>query len=99
MNNAFKALAGLRVLDFTRVLAGPFCSMLLADVGAEVIKVERPLLGDDTRHWGPPWAGDGDSRLSAYFISVNRNKLSITLDLKSAEGQKIAHQLALKSDV
>lgn len=93
------ALNGLRVLDFTRVLAGPFCTMLLADFGADVIKVERPGLGDDTRQWGPPWAGTGASRLSAYFISANRNKRSLTLDLKSAEGRDIARQLALKSDV
>ena len=93
------ALQGLRVLDFTRVLAGPFCTMLLADFGADVIKVERPDLGDDTRHWGPPWKGTGDSRLSAYFISVNRNKRSLTLNLKSPKGQALARQLALQSDV
>jgi len=97
--NPTSALKGLRVLDFTRVLAGPFCTMFLADFGADVIKVERPGLGDDTRHWGPPWSGTGDSRLSAYFISVNRNKRSLTLNLKSAEGQALARQLALQSDV
>lgn len=89
------ALAGLRVLDFTRVLAGPFCTMLLADYGAEVIKIEQPRRGDDTRQWGPPWAGE----LSAYYLSVNRNKYSVTLNLKSAEGQQIARQLAQQSDV
>src|SRR5260221_2508693 len=93
------ALHGLRVLDFTRVLAGPFCMMLLGDFGADVIKVEHPTLGDETRSWGPPWAGDPESRLSAYFLSVNRNKRSLTLDLKTAEGSALGHQLALKSDV
>jgi crotonobetainyl-CoA:carnitine CoA-transferase CaiB-like acyl-CoA transferase len=90
-----QALDGLRVLDFTRVLAGPFCTMMLGDYGADVIKVEQPGRGDDTREWGPPWAGD----LSAYFLSVNRNKRSITLNLKTAEGQSLARQLALRSDV
>jgi crotonobetainyl-CoA:carnitine CoA-transferase CaiB-like acyl-CoA transferase len=93
------ALAGLRVLDFTRVLAGPFCTMILGDFGADVIKIEQPMLGDETRHWGPPWAGRGDSRLSAYYLSVNRNKRSLTLNLKNAEGQALARGLALNSDV
>ncbi len=92
-------LEGLRILDFTRVLAGPFCTMLLADFGADVIKVENPDLGDDTRSWGPPWVGAPQDRLSAYYLSVNRNKRSLTLNLKSPEGQAIARQLALKSDV
>lgn len=90
-----RPLDGIRVLDFSRVLAGPFCTMMLADFGAEVVKVERPIIGDETRHWGPPWAGE----LSAYFISINRNKYSVTLDLKSKEDRDIAHQLALKADV
>jgi len=89
------ALDGIRVLDFTRVLAGPLCTMILADLGAEVIKVENPRSGDDTRQWGPPWKG----KMSAYFASVNRNKQSITLDLKSDEGAKIAGQLAEKSHI
>lgn len=92
-------LDGIRVLDFTRILAGPFCTMLLADFGADVIKVERPHSGDDTRQWGPPWAGDGANKQSAYYLSVNRNKRSLTLDLKSAEGQEVARQLALKSHI
>jgi len=92
-----KALDGIRILDFSRVLAGPFCTMLLADFGADVIKVERPGVGDDTREWGPPYAGD--KHMSAYFISVNRNKRSLTLNLKSSEGQQIARQLAMQSDV
>ncbi len=89
----------LRVLDFTRVLAGPVCSMLLGDYGADVIKVERPGRGDDTRHWGPPWAGSDAARMSAYFLSVNRNKRSLTLNLQEAEGRALARRLALASDV
>lgn len=88
------ALRGLRVLDFSRVLAGPYCSMLLADFGADVIKVES-LSGDDTRRWGPPWL-DGES---AYYLSVNRNKRSIAIDLKHAQGQEIARRLADRADV
>lgn len=91
------ALAGIRVLDFTRVLAGPFCTMLLGDMGAEVIKVENPSGGDDTRQWGPPWAGD--SGLSAYFVSVNRNKRSLTLNLKTQPGCDLARQLATNSQI
>ncbi len=94
-----RALEGLRVLDFTRVLAGPFCSMLLGDLGAEVIKIEQPGSGDESRAWGPPWFGAGDERLSAYFISVNRNKRSLTLDLRQSEGRQLARQLALKSHI
>jgi len=94
------ALDKVRILDFSRVLAGPFCTMLLGDFGADVLKVERPILGDETRHWGPPWAGDDEStRLSAYFISANRNKRSMTLNLKAQAGQHIAQQLAMKSDI
>ena len=89
----------LKVLDFTRVLAGPVCTMLLGDYGADVIKVERPGRGDDTRHWGPPWAGSGALRLSAYFFCVNRNKRSLTLNLQQAEGRELARRLALQSDV
>lgn len=90
------ALSGVRVLDFTRVLAGPFCTMLLADLGADVIKVEDPARGDDTRQWGPPWSASG---MSAYYLSVNRNKRSITLNLKSSEGQQIARGLAAQSQI
>src|SRR5687768_15023326 len=75
-------LAGIRVLDASRVLAGPFCGQLLGDLGAEVIKVERPGAGDETRGWGPPFTGD----LSAYYLSCNRNKKAITLDLSQPEG-------------
>ena len=89
------ALAGLLVLDLSRVLAGPYCSMMLADLGADVIKVERPDRGDGTRQWGPPWA-DGES---AYYLSVNRNKRSITVNLKSEMGRKIVRDLAEQADV
>lgn len=88
-----QSLSGIRVLDFSRVLAGPFCTMTLGDLGADVIKVENPLTGDETRAWGPPYTTT-DPALSAYFCSINRNKRSITLDLKSAEGQAIAKRIA-----
>jgi crotonobetainyl-CoA:carnitine CoA-transferase CaiB-like acyl-CoA transferase len=88
-------LAGLRVLDLSRVLAGPYCTMVLADYGADVVKVEEPGSGDSTRGWGPPWVGDQ----SAYFLTANRNKRSLTVDLKTAAGQQIVQQLALGSDV
>ncbi len=89
------ALAGVRVLDFARVLAGPYCSMMLADLGAEVIKIEHPRGGDETRGWGPPFVGD----LSAYFLSVNRGKRSVALDLKTDAGRATAQRLAAISDV
>lgn len=88
-------LAGLRVLDLSRVLAGPFCTQLLGDMGAEIIKVERPGSGDDTRQWGPPWF-HGES---AYFLSCNRNKKSLTLNLKSAQGRELIKKLAAQSDI
>ncbi len=88
-------LAGVRVLDASRVLAGPFCGQLLGDLGAEVIKVERPGSGDETRSWGPPFAGP----LSAYYLSCNRNKRAITLDLSREEGLQLFQQLVRKSDV
>jgi len=88
-------LAGFRVLDLSRVLAGPFCTMLLGDLGAEVIKVERPGTGDDTRAWGPPFV----SGESAYYLCANRNKKSLTVNLKSAAGQEIIRRLARVSDV
>jgi succinate---hydroxymethylglutarate CoA-transferase len=88
-------LKGLRILDFSRVLAGPWCTMLLADAGASVLKVERPGLGDDTRSWGPPFAqGSNGERLSTYFLSVNRGKKSIALDMKQAQGLEICRKLA-----
>jgi len=95
-------LSHIRVLDLSRVLAGPWAAQNLADLGAEVIKVERPGAGDDTRGWGPPWMKDGagrDTAESAYFLSVNRNKKSVTLDISKPEGQAIARELANKSQV
>jgi len=83
------ALEGIRVLDLSRVLAGPWCGQILADLGAEVIKVERPKTGDDTRLWGPPWMKDDqgkDTLEAAYYQSANRNKLSIAIDIATPEG-------------
>ena len=88
-------LAGIRVLDLTRVVAGPYCSMFLGDLGAEVVKVEQPGAGDDTRGWGPPFAG-GES---AYYLSINRNKQSLTLDLKSKRAAEVLRELAKVADV
>lgn len=89
------ALAGLKVLDLTRVLAGPYCTMILGDMGAEVIKVEAPGGSDDTRQWGPPFQGSE----SAYYLCANRNKRSITLDLKSDAGRAILKELIKNSDI
>ncbi len=86
----------LKVLDFSRVLAGPVCAMVLGDLGADVIKVERPDGGDETRHWGPPFAADGES---AYFLSANRNKKSIALDLSHGSDRKLALELIKEADV
>jgi crotonobetainyl-CoA:carnitine CoA-transferase CaiB-like acyl-CoA transferase len=88
-------LEGVRVLDLSRVLAGPYATMVLADLGADVVKVEHPERGDDTRHWGPPFAG-GES---AYFLSVNRNKRSMGVDLKDPEGLERVKRLAAEADV
>lgn len=96
------ALSHIRVLDLSRVLAGPWCAQNLADLGADVIKVERPGVGDDTRHWGPPFAQTPqgqDTAEAAYFISINRNKRSITVDISTPEGQDIIRALARDSDV
>jgi crotonobetainyl-CoA:carnitine CoA-transferase CaiB-like acyl-CoA transferase len=97
-----RPLSHIRVLDLTRVLAGPWASQNLADLGAEVIKIERPGSGDDTRDWGPPFLRDRDgkeTRESAYFLSVNRGKKSVTLDISKPAGAEIARKLAAKSDV
>ncbi|KAJ1976295.1 hypothetical protein H4R34_004031, partial [Dimargaris verticillata] len=106
-------LKGLRVLDLTRILAGPYCTMLLGDLGADVIKVEHPRVGDDTRAWGPPFVcpheasshgrthsqpGTGQGE-SAYFLGVNRNKRSIGVDLKTTQGQQVVRDLAKHCDV
>ncbi|NNG75184.1 CoA transferase [Acinetobacter sp. ANC 4277] len=96
------ALEGIRVLDLSRVLAGPWCGQILADLGAEVIKVERPKTGDDTRLWGPPWMKNNqgeDTREAAYYQSANRNKLSVAIDISTAEGQELVRALAADSDV
>ena len=89
------ALDGVKVLDLTRVLAGPFCTMILGDLGADVLKIERPKVGDDTRAWGPPFVGGQ----SCYFLSINRNKRSVCIDIKSPKGKKLIMQLAAQSDI
>lgn len=96
------ALSGLRVLDMTRILAGPWCGQMLADLGAEVVKIEKPGEGDDTRCWGPPFlkATDGsDTAEAAYYLAANRGKKSVTVDLTTPQGQKIIRDLAARSDV
>src|SRR6185436_19785369 len=95
-------LSHIRVLDLSRVLAGPWAAQNLADLGAEVIKVERPGSGDDTRGWGPPFLKDEsgkDTSEAAYYLSVNRNKKSSALDISKPDGQAIAREIAAKSDV
>ena len=96
------ALAGIQVLDLSRVLAGPWCTQMLADLGADVVKVERPGAGDDTRHWGPPFlkdAGGNDTDQASYFTACNRNKRSVTIDMATEEGQQLIRQMALQADV
>lgn len=96
------ALAGLRVLDLSRILAGPWCTQILADLGADVIKIERPKVGDDTRQWGPPFIADenGDpTQLATYFLCCNRNKRSVAVDISTPEGQKLICELAKQSDI
>jgi len=96
MTNKLGALTGIKVLDLSRVLAGPFCTQILADLGADVVKIERPNVGDDTRYWGPPFTPDGTA---AYFTCTNRNKRSITVNLKSKLGQEIILKLVKQSDI
>ncbi|CAD6446727.1 d6aa8f8d-b2c6-4ea9-b93c-054f0c661970-CDS [Sclerotinia trifoliorum] len=104
-NDMTLPLKGYKVLDMTRVLAGPYCTQILGDLGAEVIKVEHPTMGDDTRHWGPPYAKylDGSGKEgpgeSAYFFAVNRNKKSLGLSFKHPSGVKVLHKLAAESDI
>jgi crotonobetainyl-CoA:carnitine CoA-transferase CaiB-like acyl-CoA transferase len=96
------ALSHIRVLDLSRVLAGPWATQILGDLGADVIKIERPDAGDDTRGWGPPWMPDEqgrESRVAAYYLCANRNKRSVTVDMASPEGQDLIRQLARQSDV
>src|ERR1700689_2250816 len=101
VDEASLPLAGVRVLELTRILAGPWAGQLLADLGADVIKVERQGAGDDTRAWGPPFveAADGGHLSAAYFHSTNRGKRSIELDFSAAEGQRLVKKLAARSDV
>src|SRR5512141_2286196 len=89
------ALDGIRIIDLTEALAGPYCTMILGDLGADVIKIERPGVGDQARKWGPPFVGTE----SAYFLSVNRNKRSASIDIGSIEGQAIMRRLLEKADV
>src|SRR3982751_273632 len=91
-------LSGLRVVDCSTVLAGPYATMLLGDLGADVVKVEPPD-GDATRGWGPPWVGEGDTRTAAYYLAVNRNKRSVRLDLRSADGAGVLRRLLERGDV
>lgn len=101
-NNAHSPLQGVKVLDLSRILAGPWATQLLGDYGAEIIKVERPGVGDDTRSWGPPWLDTGEAeadRNAAYFLSANRNKRSITIDISHPDGIEIIKKLVLECDV
>lgn len=104
MSDGFKdgPLTGLRVLDMSRILAGPTCAQLLGDLGADVIKIERPVVGDDTRRWGPPFVKDregNDTRESAYYLCANRNKRSVTVDISTQAGQALLADIAARSDV
>lgn len=94
-----KPLAGIKVLDLSRVLAGPWCTQLLADLGAEVVKIERPGAGDDTRHWGPPWHSEGERKVAAYFLSCNRGKKSAAIDFARPEGAALVRRLAADADI
>jgi formyl-CoA transferase len=96
---ALKPLDGIKVVDLSRVLAGPWCTQLLADLGTEVIKIERPGAGDDTRHWGPPWHGEGEDRVAAYFLSCNRGKKSAAIDFSREEGAALVRKLAANADI
>ena len=99
MSGTDGSLAGTVVLDLSRALAGPHAGMMLGDLGARVIKVEAPLGGDDTRGWGPPFVGEPNAEESSYFLSCNRNKESITLDLKDETDRRVLDGLILESDV
>ncbi|HWT21292.1 MAG TPA: CaiB/BaiF CoA-transferase family protein, partial [Variovorax sp.] len=96
------ALDGIKVLDLSRVLAGPWCTQILADLGADVIKIERPGVGDDTRTWGPPFIKDAngnDTDQASYFTACNRNKRSVTVDMATPEGQALLKQMAAQADI
>lgn len=94
-----KPLEGVRVLDLSRVLAGPWATQLLADLGADVIKVERPGAGDDTRHWGPPWHQHGGEKVAAYFLAANRGKKSVAIDFATEDGAALVRKMAADADV
>ena len=94
-----KPLAGVRVLDLSRVLAGPWATQMLADLGADVIKVEKPGTGDDTRHWGPPWLEHGDQKVAAYFLAANRGKRSVAIDFATEDGAALVRRMAADADV
>lgn len=94
-----KALSDIRVLDLSRVLAGPWATQMLGDLGAEIIKIEKPGVGDDTRGWGPPWHGVGEDRTAGYYLAANRNKKSVAIDIAKPEGQKLIRDLAARSDI
>ena len=96
------ALEGIKVLDLSRVLAGPWCTQILADLGADVVKIERPGVGDDTRSWGPPFLRDAegnDTDQATYFTACNRNKRSVTVDMATPEGQALLQRMAAQSDI
>ncbi len=102
MNKPAAALDGIKVLDLSRVLAGPWCTQILADLGADVVKIERPGVGDDTRTWGPPFikdAGGNDTDQASYFTACNRNKRSVTVDMATPEGQALLKQMAAQADI
>jgi crotonobetainyl-CoA:carnitine CoA-transferase CaiB-like acyl-CoA transferase len=102
MTTTPRSLAGIKVLDLSRVLAGPWAGQLLADLGADVVKVERPGVGDDTRSWGPPWLKDEageQTRDAAYYFCANRNKRSVAIDMAAAEGRSLVRRLAMEADV
>ncbi|HET9354334.1 MAG TPA: CoA transferase, partial [Sphingomicrobium sp.] len=94
-----KPLTGVRVLDLSRVLAGPWATQLLADLGADVIKVEKPGAGDDTRHWGPPWLEHEGEKVAAYFLAANRGKRSVAIDFARPEGAALVRRMAADADV
>jgi len=94
-----KPLEGVRVLDLSRVLAGPWATQLLADLGAEVIKVEKPVAGDDTRHWGPPWHEQDGGKVAAYFLAANRGKKSVAIDIADPDGAALVRRMAADADV
>lgn len=102
MSNKPAALDGIKVLDLSRVLAGPWCTQILADLGADVVKIERPGVGDDTRTWGPPFIKDAngnDTDQASYFAACNRNKRSVTIDMATPEGQALLKQMAAQADI